>query len=119
AINTRIKYPNLEWSSPSLVGKRDPKIVFNTSAKELLLLLGKVTNAPVLAIFLDEIENIAPYKDGDEDALQLYMNLMDSLRGLQQETNSLSLLIVGVHPIVVRRNYFWGHQKNPMYQVIS
>src|SRR5205814_1450258 len=49
AINTRIKYPSLEWSSPSVVGTRDPKIVFNASTKELLLLLGKVTNAPVLA----------------------------------------------------------------------
>src|SRR5205823_3111078 len=107
-------YPNLKWSSPSFAGKYDPKMVFNASTKELLRLLESVTNSPLLAIFLDEIENIAPYEDGDEATLHLYMNLMDSLRGLQQETNSLSLLIAGVHPIVARRNYFWGNQKNPM-----
>src|ERR1051326_2966299 len=119
AIDIRIKYANLKWSPPSFAGREDPKMVFNVSIKELLLLLGTVTNTPLLAIFLDEIENIAPYKDGDEATLQLYMNLMDSLRGLQQEIHSLSLIIVGVHPIVARRNYFWSNQKNPMHQIIS
>src|SRR5436305_13944894 len=47
------------------------------------------------------------------------MTLMDSLRGLQQETGGLSLLLTGVHPDLARRNYFWGKQKNPMYQVVS
>jgi hypothetical protein len=44
---------------------------------------------------------------------------MDSLRRLHQETQSLSLLLAGIHPRVARDNYFWGTQKNPMHQVIK
>lgn len=74
-------------------------MVFDSAAKNLLMLLGSVTNAPLLAIFLDEIEHIVPYQEGDEETLRLYTNLMDSLRGLQQETNNLSLLIQVFTPL--------------------
>ena len=118
-IDTRIKYPDLKWSMPRLTANSDSKLLFDTAAKNLLFQLGKVTEIPLLAVFLDEIEHIVPYKKGDEKTLDLYVNLMDSLRGLQQESNSLSLLIAGIYPDLARRNYFWSNQKNPMYQIIS
>ena len=71
----------------------------------------------MLSIFLDEIEHIVP-EEGDEKKLQLYIDLMDSLRGLYLETQCIGLLVAGVHPGVARYNYFWGDQKNPMYQII-
>ncbi|MBV9616825.1 MAG: tetratricopeptide repeat protein, partial [Ktedonobacteraceae bacterium] len=107
-IDIRIKHPGLKWSLPEFTTHSDSRMFFDSAAKDLLMLLGSVTNAPLLAIFLDEIENIAPYQEGDEETLRLYINLMDSLRGLQQETNTLSLLLTGIHPIVARRNYLWG-----------
>ena len=119
SIDIRKKFPNLQWYSPQILLKSNSKKIFDSSTKELLKLLVTVTSTPLLAIFFDEIENIVPYKDGDEVALQRYIKLMDSLRGLQQETNYLSLLVAGVHPHIARRNYFWGNQKNPMHQVIS
>lgn len=118
-VDIRIKHPGLKWSLPEISAHSDLKMFFDSAAKDLLMLLGGVTHTPLLAIFLDEIEHIVPYQEGDEGTLRLYINLMDSLRGLQQETNSLSLLVTGIHPIVARRNYLWGNQKNPLHQVIS
>ncbi len=80
--------------------------------------LEHVVPIPHLSVFLDEIETIVPYKEGDEKTFNCYINLMDSLRGLQHETGSISLLVAGVHPTLARVNYFWGNQKNPMHQVI-
>jgi len=119
ATDARIKYPDFECPIPSFQDKQDARIVFEAYTKKLLSVLEHYTDAPSLAIFLDEIGNIIPYKDEDETTLQLYVNLMDTIRGLQHETNGISLLIAGVHPTVARRNYLWENQKNPMHQVIS
>jgi tetratricopeptide (TPR) repeat protein len=118
-IDIRMKHPVLQWAIPQLLENSDIKTVFDAATKDLLVQLGRVTDTPMLGIFLDEIEHIIPYKQGDESTLRFYVNLMDSLRGLQQETSSLSLLVAGVHPNIARRNYFWSDQKNPMYQVIG
>src|SRR5712692_1869059 len=119
SADIRIKSPGLKWSVPEITAEFDLKMAFDSATKKLLRLLDNVSNAPLLAVFLDEIEHIVPYQIGDEDTLRLYISLMDSLRGLQQETNNLSLLIAGIHPNAARRNYFWGDQKNPLHQVIS
>lgn len=115
--NGRLKYRDFNWTKPlatSTVSQGD----FHATAKGLLAYLGTITDQQLLlGIFLDEIERILP-SEGDESKLRLCMNLLDSLRGLQQETNSLALLVAGIHPSIARRNYFWGNQKNPMHQVI-
>jgi tetratricopeptide (TPR) repeat protein len=115
----RIKYPHVHWPVPQITSDSDAKMTFDSAARELLTQLGSVTNTPLLAIFLDEIEHIVPSQENDEKTLQTYITLMDSLRGLQQETNNVSLLVAGIHPSIVRRNYFLGNQKNPLHQVIS
>lgn len=120
-LDIRTKYPSIEWRVPKLTYSNDidAKSELNRAINDLLSILEKATVAPRLGIFLDEIDKIVPYMQGDEKKLTFYINLMDSLRGLQQEIGSLSLLVAGVHPILARVNYFWGDQKNPMHQVIS
>ncbi len=119
AVNGSLKYRDFNWTLPQLNTNANLKESFDSAAKDLLAYLSTVADTPpLLGIFLDEIEHIAPYREGDEKALQLYVSLMDSLRGLQQETKSIALLFAGVHPGIARYNYFWGNQKNPMHQVI-
>jgi hypothetical protein len=115
-IDIPFKYPNFVWNIDE--SNYNSTISFETKVKELLERLGDSTYIAHLSVFLDEIETIIPYKDGDEDTLNRYVSLMDSLRGLQQETERLSLVVSGVHPTLARVNYFWGSQKNPMHQVI-
>lgn len=117
-IDLRTKYPSFEWSKDDT--KQDAKASFESAVKNLLFYLEETVpiQVPHLSIFLDEIETIIPYKEGDENTLNRYIRLMDSLRGLQQETEKLSLLVAGVHPTMARVNYFWGEQKNPMHQVV-
>jgi hypothetical protein len=115
-IDIPFKYPNFVWNIDE--SNFNSTISFETTVKELLERLRDSTYIAHLSIFLDEIGTIIPYKEGDEDTLNRYVSLMDSLRGLQQETESLSLVVSGVHPTLARVNYFWGSQKNPMHQVI-
>jgi hypothetical protein len=82
-------------------------------------LLNKIGKEPRLAIFLDEIEAIIPYEKGGEATLNLYVTLMDCLRGVQHETGQLALMVAGIYPSLGRVNYFWGEQKNPMHQIIT
>ncbi len=118
ATNGRAKYPNFKWTRPVSEEATSFRSGFDAAVKSLLSYLSTVTEtSPLLGIFLDEIEHIVPSQD-DEKTLQLYVSLMDTLRGMQQETNSIALLVAGVHPSVARQNYFWGTQKNPMHQVI-
>ncbi len=118
AASGRVKYPDFSWI-PSLVTDRVSQSEFDTATKNLLAYLGTIGRAtPLLGIFFDEIEHIVP-AEGDEKTLELYVRLMNSLRGLHQETQSLSLLVAGVHPSIARYNYFWGTQKNPMYQIVK
>jgi tetratricopeptide (TPR) repeat protein len=114
----RVKCPDFNWTRPQSVAGTVSQSSFNAVAKNILAYLNTMVGIqPLLGIFLDEIEHIVP-AEGEEKTLQLYVSLMDSLRGLQQETNSLALLVAGVHPSIARRNYFWSNQKNPMHQVI-
>lgn len=118
ATNGRTKYPNFKWTRPLSEEATSSRLDFDAAVKSLLSYLNTVAEtSPLLGIFLDEIEHIVPTQD-DEKTLQLYVSLMDTLRGLQQETNSIALLVAGVHPSVARQNYFWGMQKNPMHQII-
>lgn len=116
--NSRLKYPNFQWTRPiageTILSMSD----FDMVAKSLLSHLNTLVEKPLLGIFLDEIEHIVP-SEGNQRQLSLYIGLMDTLRGLQQETNGIALLVAGVHPGVARKNYFWGTQKNPMYQIIT
>ncbi|MDM8552832.1 TIR domain-containing protein [Desulfobacterales bacterium HSG2] len=107
----RIKYPNIVW-------EMNPD-AFEKSFRNLMNHLTDAAPVPYLAVFLDEIESIIPNREGDNKALERYLHLMETLRGLQQETGCLSLLVAGVHPTLARVNYFWGNQKNPMHQVIK
>ncbi len=117
-VNSRVKYPDFKWAKSVSATTAISRSDFDMATKSLLEYLGTMAEtSPLLGICLDEIEHIVP-SEGDEKALQLYINLMDSLRGLQQETNSIALLVAGVHPSIARSNYFWGSQKNPMHQVI-
>jgi tetratricopeptide (TPR) repeat protein len=122
ALNGRVKYPtDFKWAVPHLPPNTIAPSIFDDATKSLLAYLNTMTGvgvSPMLGIFLDEIEHIVPER-GDEKTLQLYIDLMDSLRGLYQETQSIGLLFAGVHPGVARYNYFWGNQKNPMYQIIA
>ena len=117
-LNGRVKYPrNFNWVVPQFSEGTITPSVFDGATKSLLDYLNTTTSSPMLGIFLDEIEHIVP-TEGDEKILKLYIDLMDSLRGLHLETQRICLLVAGVHPGVARYNYFWGNQKNPMYQVI-
>jgi tetratricopeptide (TPR) repeat protein len=119
ATSGRVKYANFTWTAPQFFKEEVSQSEFDAAAKSLLSYLETLDGVvPLLAIFLDEIEHIVPTED-DEKTLELYIHLMDSLRGLHQETQSLSLLVAGVHPGIARDNYFWGTQKNPMHQVIK
>jgi tetratricopeptide (TPR) repeat protein len=118
AMNGRLKYPNFAWQPPQLTS--DPQSDFDEATKHLLAYLSTLDEAPpLLGIFLDEIEHIVPYKVGDEKALELYVSVMNTLRGLQLETQGLALMVAGAYSYIARYNYFWGTQKNPMHQVIS
>ena len=120
STNGRVKHPGFNWKAPQANADAQPQEYFDKAVRDLLTYLGTIAEtSPMLGIFLDEIENIMPYKEGDQKILQLYISLMDTLRGVQQETKSLALLVAGVHPGVARYNYFWGNQKNPMHQIIS
>lgn len=120
STNGRVKHPGFSWKSPQVNANEQPQEHFDRAVRDLLAYLGTIAEtSPMLGLFLDEIENIVPYKEGDVKTLQLYVGLMDTLRGLQQETKSLALLVAGVYPGVARHNYFWGDQKNPMHQIIS
>jgi tetratricopeptide (TPR) repeat protein len=119
ATSGKIKYPDFKWEAPQITTESTAQSEFDAAAKGLLSYLDTLNTAiPSLAIFLDEIEHIVP-SEGDERTMDLYIHLMDSLRGLYQETQSISLLVAGVYPGVARDNYFWGTQKNPMHQVIK
>jgi len=111
-VDFRIKYHTISWTAPQF-STSNPVIEFDSATKELLEKLEQVADNPQLGIFLDEIDAIVPYKEGDNATLNLYVSLMDSLRGVQQETDSLTLLVAGIHPTLGRVNYFWGDHKEP------
>jgi tetratricopeptide (TPR) repeat protein len=117
--NGRVKYPQFAWTHTHVVSEKSPSGAFNAATKSVLAYLSTLTETPpILGVFLDEIEHIVPSR-GDMQQLQLYTRLMDSLRGLQQETGCIALLVAGVHPDIARRNYLWEAHKNPMHQIID
>jgi hypothetical protein len=117
--NGRVKYPQFAWTRTQVASEKPSSGEFDTATKSLLAYLSTLAETPpILGVFLDEIEHIVPSR-GDMQQLQLYTRLMDSLRGLQQETGSIALLVAGVHPDVARRNYLWEAHKNPMHQIID
>lgn len=95
------------------------QVDFEKAAFGILNKVKEIGKEPQIAVFLDEIEAIVPFTVGDETTLNVYLTLMDCLRGLQHETGQLALLVAGIYPSLGRVNYFWGEQKNPMHQVIT
>jgi hypothetical protein len=118
-LDSRIKYRDINLESAFSGDTAITQADFETLVEAYLDKLGAITDSPQLGVFLDEIEAIIPYKKGDEATLNLYVTLMDCLRGLQHETGQLALVVAGIYPSLGRVNYFWGEQKNPMHQVIT
>ena len=78
-LNGRIKYPtDFKWVASQLSSDTITPSIFDDTTKNLLAYLNIMTGTtPMLGIFLDEIEHIVP-EEGDEKALQLFIDLMDS-----------------------------------------
>jgi tetratricopeptide (TPR) repeat protein len=119
-VNGHIKYSDFAWTPPFT--NRYEHVthgLFAEAAKSLLDYLHDQSKLlPRAGIFLDEIGHFVP-SAGDHEKMERYVLLMDALRGLHQETQSVPLLVAGVHPGVARYNYFWGSRKNPLHQIIT
>ncbi len=113
----RVKVADVAWQPPAL-SERDPSAAFTSIVHELLRRLEHDGHEPRLGLFVDEIELIMPPKRNghlDPEALATYLAFARALRGLVQETEALSLLVVGVDPIMNRENRL-AEQQNPLYQ---
>ena len=114
----QIKLPRFQWQPPDAITSPNPGMEFHEITHDLLKRLEQSSEVARLGVFLDEIDLWVPTRD-DPKAIARYVDLMHSLRGLKQETNQLSLLVAGIHPMLSRINLLSGGIKNPMYQVVS
>lgn len=110
----RIHLPNINWLPTKI--QEDPSRSFVTTTLNLMELLENSEYSPRLGLFVDEIEVIVPRLPGPLDSANVtqYMSFARALRGIIQETEHLSLLVVGVDPLLNRISRVQG-QQNPFY----
>jgi len=117
-IDAKAKFNiDLDLLHPQL-NSNDPSAEFFELTQGALKKLSKCIREPRLGIFLDEIELIIPPKEATEYALNRYLSLMRTLRGLVQEDGRVALMVAGVDPSINRINR-WRHEQNPFYQLLQ
>jgi tetratricopeptide (TPR) repeat protein len=114
----RVHLPSFDWIPPRI--SADPSSSFGTATQELMTRLEVSGHSSQLGLFIDEIEIIVPrlhHSLGtvNSEELNRYLAFARALRGIVQETNRLSLLLIGVDPQFNRISRWLG-QQNPFYQ---
>ena len=116
----RVRLPGFDWSPPKI--SEEASSSFVTATDELMTRLETSGHSSRLGLFIDEIEVIVPRLQGGPGTispkeLNRYMSFARALRGIVQETDRLSLLMVGVDPQFNRVSRWLG-QQNPFYQFL-
>ncbi len=114
----RVHLPGFDWI-PSKISA-EASSGFGTATHELMTRLESSGHSSRLGVFIDEIEVIVPHVQSVEglinpDELNRYLSFARALRGIVQETDRLSLLMIGVDPQFNRISRWLG-QQNPFYQ---
>src|SRR5262249_25779302 len=105
--------------SEAQIGPADPTSDFVQATRAALSKLTLKQPGGRLAILLDEIELLVPSIDDTGEALRQYLSFTRALRGLMQEEQPLSLMIVGVDPTINRISR-WGAagEQNPLFSFV-
>ncbi|MCC6190317.1 MAG: tetratricopeptide repeat protein [Anaerolineales bacterium] len=114
----RVRLPQFNWTPPVIVAEASSSFV--TAVHDLIARLEVLGHTSRLGLFIDEIEVMVPRPSAGTGSLSLeelnrYLSFARALRGLVQETDRLSLLVVGVDPQFNRVSR-WHGQQNPFYQ---
>lgn len=113
------RLPGFDWAPPA-IAKAEPSSSFVTAVHDLMSRLEAFGHLSRLGLIVDEIEVIVPRLQDETGTirakeLKRYMSFARALRGIVQETDRLSLLMVGVDPHFNRVSRWLG-QQNPFYQ---
>ena len=101
------------------VGAADPSADFVKALGEALRKLGQNSALPAhVALFLDEIEQLMPSSGAGQEEATLALKLMRTLRGLAQEDGTITLMVAGVDPAIIRLSRI-GEAQNPFFQLLD
>jgi hypothetical protein len=102
------------------IGATDPTRDFVQVTRDILSKLTLKQPGGRLAILLDEIELLVPPIDATGEALGRYLSFTRALRGLIQEEQRLSLVIVGVDPTINRiSRWSAAGDQNPFFSFVQ
>ena len=104
---------NIAWT-PFVIDRNDPKKSFIDATKRLLSLLEYNQVDARLGILLDEVESIVPLSTGGGPDLKQYLDIVQTLRGLIDEGENLSLAVASLNASI-NRITAWENQQNPTF----
>jgi hypothetical protein len=103
----------IDWT-PFVIDRNDPKKSFINATHSLLSLLEHKQVDARLGILLDEVEEIVPLSTGGGPDLKQYLDIVQTLRGLIDEGENLSLAVASLNASI-NRITAWENQQNPTF----
>jgi len=105
--------------SDANLGTGDPTTEFVKITQATLDRMASSKLEAHLAIFLDEIELVMPPPAATQTALEHYLSLTRTLRGLVQEDGRILLMVAGIDPTINRVSRWGEEQKqNPFFMLL-
>lgn len=97
----------------------DPTTEFVKITQATLDRMASINLEARLAIFLDEIELVMPGPAATQAALEQYLSLTRTLRGLVQEDGRILLMVAGIDPTINRVSRLGEEQnQNPFFMLL-